>query len=159
MLAFVLYGIAGTALVASACADGRRTAASLHRAASAFEGVLPVLLTITLLAGAALALLSPDDVSRLIGRHSGWRGMAAAAAIGSATLLPGFVAFPLAAALLKSGAGFAQVILFVSTSTMVNVLTLPLEAKTFGRKVAIVRNALSLALSGLSAAVLSAVLG
>ncbi len=159
MLAFVLYGIAGTALAVSACADAKRTAASLRGAARAFEGVLPILLTVTLLAGAALALLSPDGVSRLLGRHSGWRGLAAAAAVGSGTLLPGFVAFPLAAALLKSGAGFAQVILFVSTSTMVNVLTLPLEARTFGRKVAIVRNALSLALSGLSAAALSAVLG
>ncbi len=159
MFAFALYVIAASALVASACADGRRTATALRRAASAFEGVLPVLLAVTLLSGSVLAFLGAEGVSRLVGRRSGWRGMVAAAAIGSLTLLPAFVAFPLAAALLERGAGFAQVILFVSTSTLVSVLTLPLEARTFGRKVALVRNALSLALSGVAAAVLNAAWG
>jgi hypothetical protein len=48
--------------------------------------------------------------------------------------------------------------LFVSTSTMVSLLTLPLEARTFGTNVALTRNALSLAFSVAAAAVLSAVL-
>jgi len=50
------------------------------------------------------------------------------------------------------------VILLVSTSTMVSPLTLPQEARTFGARVALTRNALALALSVLSAAVLGAVL-
>jgi hypothetical protein len=49
-----------------------------------------------------------------------------------------------------------RVMLFVSTSTMVSLLTLPLEARTFGRAVALTRNALSLAFSVAAAAVLSA---
>ncbi len=87
-------------------------------------------------------------------------GAAMRRALGAfARIVPGFVAFPLAAALLRDGAGVHQVILFVSTSTTVSVPTLPLEANTFGRRVALTRNALSLVLSAVSAAVLGAVLG
>jgi hypothetical protein len=48
--------------------------------------------------------------------------------------------------------------MFVSTSTMVSLLTLPLEARTFGMNVALMRNALSLAFSVAVAAVLNVVL-
>ncbi len=55
--------------------------------------------------GFALAIFPPETIRRLIGSESGLWGVLAAAVIGSVTLIPGFVAFPLAAALLKSGAG------------------------------------------------------
>jgi uncharacterized membrane protein YraQ (UPF0718 family) len=158
VFAFALHAIAVGALVASVRADREKTGASLRRALAAFDSVLPVLLAVTILANAALAFLRPDSIPWLIGPNSGWRGMAAAAAIGSLTLLPGFVVFPLAAALLQRGAGFPQVMVFVSTSTMVSLLTLPLEARTFGKNVALVRNALSLAFSVAVAAVLNVVL-
>ncbi len=159
MFALVLNAIAAGALVASMVADRRRTGAAMRCALGAFARIVPGLLAATLLASSALALLGPEGISRAVGQRSGWRGMVTAAAIGSFTLLPGFVAFPLAAALLRHGAGVHQVILFVSTSTTVSVPTLPLEANTFGRRVALTRNALSLVLSAVSAAVLGAVLG
>ena len=42
-------------------------------------------------------------------RKSGWWGMVGAAFAGSVTLIPGFLAFPMAALLLKSGAGAMQI--------------------------------------------------
>lgn len=63
-----------------------------------------------------------------------------ASIIGSITLIPGFVAFPLAAALMKSGAGYMQIAAFVSTLMMVGIVTLPLEIKTFGKRAALIRN-------------------
>lgn len=158
MFALVLNAVAAGALVGSTFADRARSGVALRRAAEAFARVLPGLVVVTLLASSALAVLGPEGVSRLVGQRSGPRGMLAAAAIGSLTLLPGFVAFPLAAALLRDGAGVPQVILFVSTSTMVSPLTLAEEARTFGGRVALTRNALALALSVASAAVLGAVL-
>jgi len=53
------------------------------------------------------------------------------------------VAFPLAALLLKSGVGYAVVAVFITTLMMVGVLTLPLEIRFFGRRVALLRNGLS----------------
>ncbi|MBW8381779.1 MAG: permease, partial [Youngiibacter sp.] len=66
-----------------------------------------------------------------------------ASVIGAITLIPGFIAFPLAAALLKSGAGYMQIAAFISTLMMVGVITLPVETGFFGKKAAILRNSLA----------------
>ena len=63
-----------------------------------------------------------------------------AAVVGSVTLIPGFVAFPTAAMLLKNGAGLTQIAAFISTLMMVGVATMPVEIKYFGKKVAVYRN-------------------
>ena len=93
---------------------------------------------------------------RPLQRH--WLGVLAAALIGSITLVPGFVAFPLAAALLKNGAGYMQIAAFVSTLMMVGVITLPMELKTFGKRAAIVRNVSALGFSLIAAVVIGVVL-
>ena len=91
-----------------------------------------------------LSVLSADTISKLLGSGSGVLGMAIAAIIGSITLIPGFVAFPLAASLLKAGAGYGQITMFVTTLMMVGVVTLPVETKCFGRKAAVRRNLFAL---------------
>lgn len=96
-----------------------------------------------ILVGLVLALFSPETISKVIGDSSGWLGVIIAAVIGSVTLMPAFVAFPLAAMLLKSGAGHMQLSAFVSTLTMVGLITFPLENKFFGKKFAIIRNTLA----------------
>jgi uncharacterized membrane protein YraQ (UPF0718 family) len=94
-------------------------------------------------------------ISRLIGERSGFLGVLGAALIGSITLIPGFVAFPAAAELLKSGAGIAQIAAFVSSLMMVGVVTLPLEISFFGRKIALLRNSMAFLFSLVAAALVS----
>ncbi|MEW6066222.1 hypothetical protein P378_03240 [Desulforamulus profundi] len=98
--------------------------------------------TIMLIVGISLALLSPETISEIMGAKSGWAGMPAGLAIGSVTLIPPFVAFPLAAALLKAGAGYPQIAAFVSTVMAVGVVTLPAEIKYLDKRTAILRNGL-----------------
>jgi uncharacterized membrane protein YraQ (UPF0718 family) len=105
-----------------------------------------------------LAALSPETIVKLIGRQSGWLGILLASLIGSITLIPGFVAFPLAAALLKSGAGLTQLAVFISTLMMVGIVTIPLEIKYFGKKAAILRNGLAFVFSYIVALVVGVVL-
>ena len=81
-----------------------------------------------------------------------------AAIIGSVTLVPGFVAFPLAAALIESGAGLMQIAVFISTLMMVGIVTIPLEIKYFGKKAALIRNSLAFAFSFLVAIVIGVIL-
>lgn len=57
------------------------------------------MLAILLLIGFILPFLNPQTISRLLGADSGALGMVIAAAVGCVTLIPGFVAFPLAASL------------------------------------------------------------
>ena len=113
---------------------------ALKKAWKSFENILPQFLAILVLIGLVLTLLSRETISLLLGSNSGVLGVLMAAFIGSITLIPGFVAFPLAAALFQSGAGVVQISAFVSTLMMVGVVTLPLELKTFGLRAAILRN-------------------
>ena len=69
--------------------------------------------------------------------------MLGASLVGAVTLIPGFVAFPAAAALLKGGAGATQIAAFVSSLMMVGVVTLPMEMRYFGKRAALLRNALA----------------
>lgn len=158
MFTYVLYGLAGAGLILSYYKDRGKTKLALKKAWKAFENILPQLLSILIIIGLALAILSPQTISMLIGSKSGAWGVVAAALIGSVTLIPGFVAFPLAAALLNSGAGYMQIAAFVSTLMMVGIVTLPMEMKTMGKQATIIRNVAAFIFSLIAAVVIGVVL-
>ena len=95
----------------------------------------------------------------MIGSDSGWLGVALAALVGAVTLIPGFVAFPMAAMLLQGGAGYMQIGAFVSALMMVGVVTMPIEIKYFGLKLTIWRNALAFVFSFLVAYIIGLAVG
>jgi uncharacterized membrane protein YraQ (UPF0718 family) len=139
-MTITLYIIAFIALLASFIKSKDNTKLALKKAWKAFENILPQLLAILVIIGIMLALLTLEQISKLLGKESGWLGVLFASTIGAITLIPGFVAFPLAAALLKSGAGYSQIAAFVSTLMMVGIVTMPVEIKYFGKKATIIRN-------------------
>ena len=140
-MTIALYVIAMIALAISFFKSREKTFLALKKAWKSFENILPQFLAILIMIGIMLAILTPEQISKLLGSGSGWYGVLIAAAIGSITLIPGFVAFPLAAALLKSGAGYMQIAAFISTLMMVGVVTMPVEIRYFGKKATLVRNA------------------
>lgn len=158
MFTYILYGLAAAGLLISFLKDRKKTKAALMKAWKAFENILPQLLTIFLVISFALAIFSPETIRKFLGAESGILGVFAAAVIGSVTLMPGFVAFPLAAALLKGGAGYMQLAAFVSTLMMVGVVTIPIERKTFGLKATLTRNIAAFAFSIVVAVVMGVVL-
>jgi uncharacterized membrane protein YraQ (UPF0718 family) len=158
MFTDALYLITGLLLLISFVRDRQKTKTALLKGWRSFENILPLFLSIILIIGMSLAVLSPQVISGMIGQHSGWVGVVLAAAIGSITLIPGFVTFPLAASLLKNGAGLTPITVFISTSMMVGVVTMPVERKYFGKRATIIRNFLALAFSGVVALVLRLVL-
>ena len=151
---YVVYGAAAALLLVSFLKDRGKTKAALRKAWKAFEGILPQFLGILFVAGILLAFLTPDTISAILGRRSGWLGVLGAALVGSVTLIPGFLAFPLAATLLRNGAGAMQIGAFVSTLMMVGVVTFPLETRYLGTKVALLRNLLAFGFSFLVALVI-----
>jgi len=159
LFTYILYALAIVGLLISFLKDRKKTKAALMKAWKSFENILPQILTIFLIIGFALAIFPPETIRKLLGAESGFLGILAAALIGSITLMPGFVAFPLAAALLKSGAGYMQLAAFVSTLMMVGVITIPIERKTFGLKATITRNASAFVFSFVVAVVMGVVLG
>jgi len=153
------YGLAIAGVLWSYTKDRQKTRQSLKKAWKSFETILPAFALILLIIGASMAVISPSSVTRLLGSDSGAYGMLTAATIGSITLIPGFIAFPLAKAVLDMGAGIMQVAVFISTLMMVGVVTAPMEVQFFSRKTMLLRNGLSLLFSFLVAYVIGKVVG
>jgi len=154
----ILYILAVLLLSLSFIKDRNKTKMALKKAWKSFENILPQFLSILIIIGIMLAVLSPETISKFVGQESGMLGVLIAALIGSITLIPGFVAFPLAAALLKSGAGFMQIAVFVSTLMMVGIVTIPVEIKYFGKKATIIRNGMAFLFSFIAAIVIGVVM-
>lgn len=131
----ILYSITTILLVISFFKDKKKTKMSMKKALKAFENILPELLGVLILTSVILAFLHPETISKILGEKSGIYGIGISALIGAITLIPGFVAFPIAAILLENGAGYAQIAAFISALMMVGIVTFPLEAKYFGKKV------------------------
>lgn len=108
-----------------------------------FRNIVNPFLNILMLVSLLLYLVPPQWITKYLGAASGSAGFTLAAIVGSITLIPGFISYPIAASLLKQGASYATVAVFMTTLMMVGVVTLPLEIKYFGKEVAILRNSLN----------------
>ncbi len=136
-----------------------KTRKALLKGLKAIEMLLPQLIVVVLLIAATLPILDPRVISRFVGSESGFLGMIAASLIGSVTLIPGFVAFPIAGELLRNGAGVLQIASFVSALMMVGIITFPMEASFFGVKVAVLRNTFALVFTFIAAFFVAWVVG
>lgn len=101
------------------------------------------IIAIILLIGLVLTIIPPDTIKKLLGSVNVWLASAGAALAGSVTLIPAFVAFPLVGSLVDAGASIVPAVAFLTTLTMVGVVTFPLEKKEFGLKFTVMRNVLS----------------
>jgi uncharacterized membrane protein YraQ (UPF0718 family) len=147
MFTKILYIVVVVCLAISFYKDKGKTKKALKKAWKSFENILPQFLTIILIVGMMLSVIDNETISRFLGSGSGLLGVLIALGVGSITLIPGFVAFPLAAALLNNGAGSAQIAAFISSLMMVGVVTMPMEKKMFGSKITIIRNVSAMAFS------------
>ncbi|MBS4021926.1 MAG: permease [Dethiobacter sp.] len=143
MFTVFLYSLAVSGLLFSFIKDRKKTKKALMVAKKAFLNIFPELSAILILIGIVLALLSPQIITKIIGGQSGFVGMLLTSVVGSVTLIPGFIAFPLAKSLLDSGAGVSQLVVFISTLMMVGFVTAPLEIRFFGKRQTLIRNSMA----------------
>ncbi len=141
----VLFGI-------SLAKSREKTKKALMKGLKALENIMPQFITVLFIISIMLSALDSKTISRLIGSGSGALGVAVASVLGAITLIPGFVAFPLAGELLRNGAGVMPIAAFVSSLMMVGIITLPMEIAYFGKRTAILRNAFALIFSVAAAA-------
>lgn len=138
-----LFVIAIAALFYSYRRDKGKTRKALGITVKQFRSILPSMLGIISLIGLAMALIPSEFIQSLFG-NNGVAGILLISAVGAITLMPAFIAFPLAASLLHAGAGITAVACFITTLLMVGTLTAPLEIRYFGKKFTILRNGLGL---------------
>ena len=125
--------------------DRDKTIMGFKRGWQMFRKLLLPFLNILIIVSIALYLIPPSAINEYLGAESGILGFFIAASVGAITLIPAFISYPIAAGLLQQGAGYAVVATFMTTLMMVGIVTLPLEIRYLGRRVAITRNALNFA--------------
>ena len=143
MTGIILYSVAAILLVVSFLKDRKKTKLALKKAWVSFEGIMPQFLAVVCIVGILLSVVTPEMISKVSGKESGFFGVFISALLGAITLMPTFVAFSTADTLLKNGAGYTQIAALVSTLTLVGIATFPLEAKYIGKKGAFIRNLLA----------------
>ncbi len=86
------------------------------------------------LVGLVLAWLPPSLIKELLGSSNEFLSTIYGAVIGTITIIPAFIAFPLSKSLHESGANLSAIAAFITTLTMVGFATMPIEIKHFGKK-------------------------
>lgn len=142
---FTLAMWAATAafLLFSLVKDRQKTGRALKMAFGMGGGMLGSMLSVIFLIGLILTLLPPERIAGFISRQPLLPATVVSAAVGAITLIPAFIAFPLVGTLVHAGVGIVPSVAFLTTLTMVGMVTFPLERREFGFKFAAVRNALS----------------
>lgn len=123
--------------------DSKKTIKGIKKGIVQFFKILPTLLSVIIIISVVLFFISDDVLKEYLGKDAGVLAYISAAALGSVSLLPGFIAFPLAGILVKSGVSYSVIAVFITTLMMVGMLTIPIEARYFGLKTTIIRNTLS----------------
>ncbi len=144
---FLIYIITVFAVIVSLIADRGKTIKSLQVACRKMLKIAPAFLTMTILVSIALYLVPDETISRYLGRENKMLGLLIAYALGSISLMPGFIAFPLCGMLLEKGVLYMILSGFSTTLMMVGTLTFPVERAYLGARVAVLRNLICLVIA------------
>ena len=101
--------------------DRRKTLMGLKKGWNMFRNIAIPFLNILILVSLLLHVVPPSLIASYLGAGSGFRGVAIAALVGSITLIPAFISYPIAATLIKQGASYTTIATFMTTLMMVGV--------------------------------------
>jgi uncharacterized membrane protein YraQ (UPF0718 family) len=138
-----LWIITGIAFLLSMRKDKNKTLSSMKMASGMMKNMIGEIIGILFMIGLILTFFPPETIKSVMGKSSVFVSTIVSAAVGSITLIPAFVAFPLVGSLTYAGVSIVPAVAFLTTLTMVGVVTFPLEKQEFGIKFTAVRNFLS----------------
>lgn len=120
--------------------DVPKTKNTLKSAFFMMKEMLIDIIGIMAIIGWFLAIIPESSIKALLGNTNELISTLWGAAIGTITIIPAFIAFPLSKSLYVSGANLTAIAAFITTLTMVGFATFPIEKKYFKTKFSIVRN-------------------
>lgn len=121
----------------------KKTFAAMKKSKGMMGSMLGEIIAIIFIIGLILTFIPPESIERILGSSNIMFSTISAALVGSITLIPAFVAFPLVGSFVNVGASIVPAAAFLTTLTMVGVVTFPLEKKEFGLKFTVTRNIFS----------------
>lgn len=139
----VLWIITIILFIVSVTKDKNKTFDSIKMSSGLMKSMIGEIIGILFLIGLILTFIPPDKIKQYLGGSNILISTFVSAILGSITLIPAFVAFPLVGSIVKAGANIVPIVAFLTTLTMVGFVTFPLEKKEFGVKFALTRNILS----------------
>lgn len=139
----ILFLVTILALAISLKKDRQKTIGSIKKAKGMMGSMISDIVGVLLLIGLILTLIPENIIRAMLGEGNFIISTFAAAIVGTITIIPAFVAFPLIGSLRDSGGNIITLTAFLTTLTMVGFVTFPLEVKVFGKKFALRRNLLS----------------
>lgn len=141
-MVLVVWSITLLAFLISLIKDKERTFKAVKHSFSSFKNLTSGVLAMVGIVGLMLAVISPE-ILKMIFTYKGFMGFVIVSSVGAIVTIPGPIAFPLAGSLLKLGASYGTIASFITTLTMVGLVTSPLEASYFGKKFTFMRQLFS----------------
>lgn len=123
--------------------DRQKTFTALKIALKKFINIVIPFIFMLILISIVFLFFSESSISEYLDNKNIYLNTLISALAGSISLMPGFIAFPLAGLLKQSGVSYMVISAFTSTLMMVGFLTFPVERNYLGTKVAIIRNIIS----------------
>ena len=111
----------------------------LKSAGSILLQIAPLLIFAFIIAGMIQFLVPIETIAKWVGAESGFRGILIGTAVGSLTPGGPYITLPIAAGLLRAGAGIGTMVAFITAWSLLAVSRLPLEVGMLGWKFALIR--------------------
>ncbi len=154
----IFWAISIILFIISIRKDKKRTMMAMKKSKGMMKNMIGEIIAIIFLIGLVLSFVPPEMIKNYLGSSETSFTVVIAALAGSVTLIPAFVAFPLVGSLVDAGASIVVAVAFLTTLTMVGIVTFPLEEKKFGFRFAILRNTLSFGFAIVIAIVMGVIL-
>ena len=139
----ILIAGAGGFLTWSFLRDKKKTKESMNIARGLFTKTAIEIVGVLALVSLFLAIVPPVMIKQVMGNANEAVSVFWGSVIGTLTIIPAFIAFPLSKSLLEAGAVLTAIAAFLTTLTMVGFATFPIEKEYFGTKFTVYRNLFS----------------
>lgn len=138
-----IYILTFILLLVSLFLSKEKTIKALKIAWKKFVKILPAFVKMLIFISIVLYLFPDKVILKYLGGDNVFKGTVLASFLGSITMMPGFIAFPLCGILIEKGVSYMVISSFSTTLMMVGILTYPVECEYFGKKLTITRNIVS----------------
>lgn len=155
----ILYLATAILFIISLFTNRQKTFKVLKIAFKRFRKILPAFLTMLIFISIVLYLFPQELILEYLGIGNKYLSTLFASLIGSITIMPGFIAFPLAGILRQQGVPYMVLSAFTTTLMLVGIITFPVEREYFGVKVTIIRNVICFVIAIIVAFITGVVFG
>ncbi len=159
MMNIIIWTASIILLIISLIKNREKTLRALKIAWKSFSNIVSIFVLVLALYALLITYISPESIQQAVGVDSGIMGTVIAIGLGSISVMPGFAAFPLCAALYTQGIPFYILAAFSVSLMNVGVVTFPIEKKFLGTRVALVRNLLGLFVTIITVIIVKLVFG